>query len=49
MENNHLWKITCLFYGTLTAPKGIFCAGIDEDKVMFLFVFFQCVTQFLYR
>lgn len=27
------WKITCLFYGTLTAPKGIFCAGIDEDKI----------------
>ena len=33
MEANN-WKITCLFYGTLTAPKGIFCAGIDEDKVM---------------
>jgi len=31
---SHNWKITCLFYGTLTAPKGIFCAGIDEDKVM---------------
>lgn len=33
MANNN-WKITCLSYGTLTAPKGIFCAGLDEDKVM---------------
>lgn len=28
------WKITCLDYGTLTAPKGIFCAGIDDDIVL---------------
>ncbi|KUO76236.1 MAG: hypothetical protein APF77_24070 [Clostridia bacterium BRH_c25] len=38
------WKITCLFYGTLTAPKGIFCAGIDEDKV-FPFVYSGYLLQ----
>lgn len=31
---NKNWKITCLFYGTLTAPKGIFCAGLDNDIVL---------------
>ncbi|MFZ7134544.1 MAG: N-acyl homoserine lactonase family protein [Eubacteriales bacterium] len=31
---NKNWKITCLDYGTLTAPKGLFCAGIDDDLVL---------------
>lgn len=38
------WKITCLFYGTLTAPKGIFCAGLDQDKV-FPFVYSGYLLQ----
>jgi len=32
MEHN--WKITCLFYGTMTGPKSMFAAGLDEDKIM---------------
>ena len=28
------WKITALLYGTLTAPKSIFSAGLDDNLVL---------------